>query len=733
MGLARFLFISLSIASIACFGQSENSIVEKTNTYFRAWPEPKLILWFSQDKYSPGDTVFFRAFYQLDPEPIVSEELMDVFLIGTDGGLILSHKFLVDGGVGAGQLILPDTLKGGLYLIMARTNWMRNFNKQFEQVLTVVDDHQIVTTATGSIRFRTESGQLVASLQNRVYFNSDRAEAEFEICDAQGEVILKQATNKYGSGSFTIIPQANYYLQWVGDSAKHLIPKMVSEGIQLNSEQTQADLRIHVTGTQTPLQFLLTGNGKVLYFKEHTGNGTIEIPRDSLPSGIIKLNAITPMGKSIASRDYYVSKPLSTIPIQVAKNSYVPGERVEASFSTSGGTWAFRVSNTQAGAVGKHDHRAWLRAGFTSPYPMDSITQRQLDQWLLVETKELPWKDILQPASNRTRYASLNVIERRGQVFNSATQLPVEATTQVLLYLQQKKFLFQTFTGPDARVSVAIPGLLNADEFFYMGEFRGKRIPITIRWDQEEQIFPKPPPFTVSDTPDSYGIFRSRVRLINDSFEAFGKIVTVDATPPITTFESLMGEPDINLQMGDFIAFPTMRELIKEVVPSLSVRTNKNGSFVRVALATWVPTQDPVYIIDGRATTDTEGFLNLRPTDVKTIGIYNTPLKLIRLGLMGKQGIVIVTTTKPKKIIGEPANLIEGIGESLTLPEVKVGAAPVYRSTLYWNPANKSNGISFIASDDLGEMKLEAIGLINGVPSFQSASFSTNLKRVVSK
>lgn len=732
MGLRILFLLGFGLAAITGLAQSTNTLVEKTNTYFKAWPEPKLMLLFNQDKYSPGDTAYFRAFYQVDPEPVVKQELMDVFLIGARGNLILSHKFLIDNGVGAGQLILPDSLTAGLYLIMARTNWMRNFNKQVEHMLTVVEEYEVVPAATGSVKFRTESGQLVAGLQNQVYFNSDKHEAAYEIRDAQDQVVVKQSTNKWGSGSFSITAGSSYFLQWMGETTKHALPKAVDQGVVLNSALRGEELTIEaVTNQSVPLVVVITGNGSVLYAKEQpAGNFSLTIPRQSLTAGIAKLSVLTLQGKLVASRDFYVPKPTRTTQLRFNKDFYKPGERVEATFSTSGSdSWAIRVINTQTAAVNGYNHQAWLRAGFASPYPMDSVTQHQLDQWLLVETTDLPWTKILQPTLT-TRYAPLNVIERSGQVYNSETQLPVEATTQVLLYLQRKKFIYQTFTGPDARISVAIPDLYNTDEFFYMAEYRGKPVPITIRWHEEERTFPKPPLFTSSTSPDAYGTFRSTIRLINDSFEAFGKIELPVTTARVTEFKSLMGDPDINLRIEDFIAFPTMNELIKEVVPSLSVRSNKNGSWVRVGLAMWIPTQDPVYLIDDRATIDTKAFLSLNPSDIISLGIYNTPHKLIRLGLMGKQGIVVVNTKSPdkKSLPADSANLIEGICEVVSFQFLKPGAAPVYRSTVYWNPALLGDKVSFPVGDDLGEMKVEGVGFVDGVISFVSAKFQVGLE-----
>jgi hypothetical protein len=93
------------------------------------------------------------------------------------------------------------------------------------------------------------------------------------------------------------------------------------------------------------------------------------------------------------------------------------------------------------------------------------------------------------------------------------------------------------------------------------------------------------------------------------------------------------------------VLFPTIEELIREIVPSMFIRKSGKRIIVRVSLLSpLISTQDPVYIIDGIATKNSEFFLSLDPSEIVTIKLINDSKKLLPLGLLGKNGIVIVKT-----------------------------------------------------------------------------------------
>jgi hypothetical protein len=136
-------------------------------------------------------------------------------------------------------------------------------------------------------------------------------------------------------------------------------------------------------------------------------------------------------------------------------------------------------------------------------------------------------------------------------------------------------------------------------------------------------------------------------------------------------------------------------------------------------------TNDPLYIIDGMATKNTNFFLNLNPANVISIKVINNPKKLLPLGLLGRNGVVLVQTKTGdlREPLDDPAKKIVGLNKTLSFNtpwETSENLyAPVFRSTIYWNPtiSTDSNGkatFKFSCTDDVGRMVIRIDGMANG-------------------
>ncbi len=85
-------------------------------------------------------------------------------------------------------------------------------------------------------------------------------------------------------------------------------------------------------------------------------------------------------------------------------------------------------------------------------------------------------------------------------------------------------------------------------------------------------------------------------------------------------------------------------------------------------------TDDPVYVIDGVMTDDTDYFMSLKPENVSTIKVVCTMEKLRVFGAVGRNGVVLVETKlldNAKNV--PPADLAglrdHGVDNGSTFPE----------------------------------------------------------------
>jgi len=733
------LICFLCFAKVA-ISQPEPKVIEQTHAYFKAWPEPDLMLVFNQDKYLPGDTIYFKAFYRLNPATAnMYDELAEINLINPLGKIIETSLFTISKGNGFSYLALSDTLQPGLYQVRARTNQMRNFNKVFTQVLPVVHVQVIQALPTATIKIRTEGGRYVEGLFNKLGFNSDYKNRPFEIINPNGSVVVSDSTNIWGTGAFRIPPTDNeetLSFRWKEDLHLQALPKPEQEGITLQMKRSSSTIFLQLERSSKyklePLTVLVTGRGKIHRSEILLSQiNEFTIPVEILPPGINKVSVANQTGEFLATRDFYIPLQKHAFKLETVKTQLEPRELMDVKFNrtTEMDNMLFRVLNCHVFPIGTQPHLAWIKAGFASPYPTDSATIALIDSWLLAETRELPSQEILSPDKNRKRFQPLYVVERDGYVKYAGSTEPVPVGTQVALLLQKMKYSHQTFTNTkDGFISLTIPKLSGTDELFVLAEYKGIRIPVEIEWNEIVHEKNEPISFSMLDSIDRYAAYKNDVNRIDISYKAFQNKRIQNEAHEFEAAEDWLGRGDVIVMPDKYVDFETMSELIREVVPSLSVGRAKTDTWVRVGLTARQATDNPLYLIDNYATLDNNKFLTLNPTDVKAITIYYAPEKLISTGLLGKQGIVDVKTKKSAEQHLQSESLIVTGTKPVKSFNFSFPKNPTFRSTLYWNPERVDGLFSFQTSDDLAKFLIEGFVMSGQDVVYDALQIGVDLK-----
>lgn len=732
------LICFLCLVKVA-ISQPEPKVIEQTKAYFKAWPEPDLMLVFNQDKYLPGDTIYFKAFYRLNPSTAnLYDELAEINLIDPLGKTIETSLFTISKGSGFSHLALSDTLQPGLYQVKARTNQMRNFNKAFTQVLPVVRNQVIQALPAATIKIRTEGGRSVQGLVNKLGFNSNYKNRPFEIINPIGSVVVSDSTNAWGTGVFMIPPNNELVLsfRWKNDSQLQALPVPEQDGVALQMKRTASTIFLQLQRSSKykfePLTVLVTGSGKI-HISEILQSQTNEfnIPIAILPAGINKVSVVNQTGEFLATRDFYVPLQKQAFKLETAKTQLEPREFMAVRFNQTAemDNMLFRVLNCHVLPTGTQPHLAWIKAGFASPYPTDSATTALIDSWLLAETRELPSQEILFPNKNRKSFQPLYVFERSGYVKYAGSNEPVPVGTQIAFLLQKMKYSHQTFTNTkDGFISLTIPKLSGTDELFVVAEYKGIRIPVEIKWNEIVYEKTEPISFSMLDSIDRYAAYKNDVNRIDLSYQAFQSRRFQNEADEFEAAEDWLGRGDVIVMPDKYVDFETMSELIREVVPSLSVGRAITDAWVRVGLTARQATDNPLYLIDNYATLDNNKFLTLSPANVKSITIYYAPEKLIGTGLLGKQGIVDVKTKKGVEHQLQSESLIVTGIKPLKSFNFSIPKNPTFRSTLYWNPERVDGMFSFQASDDLAKFLIEGFVMTGQDVVYDSVKINVDLK-----
>jgi hypothetical protein len=347
--------------------------------YTSSFHQEKLYLHFDKEYYSPGDSIWFKA-YQVNAsshQPDSLGRIIYVDLISPKNTLVSQLKLKSGSGFSYGDFSLPDTLPPGNYRIRAYTNWMRNFDPAFffSKAIPVYSPDYTPTAAnpkagsTSSLKpiasdsitnkllidlqFFPEGGYLLNGLPVKVAFKAavplgKRVEVKGSITDNEGKIVTSFTSNKLGVGSFMLVAEGGrkYSARLEGSTFKpqrYELPRAIKDGYTLSLNyfkpgyiRVNARTNIGSASSAQPREMTLIGQcrGEV-YFSAKAdiskkGSFFIDVPKAVFPSGIVQFTLFDDKEVPQSERLAFVNH-LDKLNIEVttSKNVYNPRERAE--------------------------------------------------------------------------------------------------------------------------------------------------------------------------------------------------------------------------------------------------------------------------------------------------------------------------------------------------------------------------------------------------------------------
>ncbi len=779
LGMSRFIITSLLLWCTYVDSDAQidlSTLNQKFESYQSVWGKTEIHLVLNQDKFFPGDTVWFKAYFlKEDRTSVTGKQLIDINLVDVEGKSKLHLLISVIDGSGQNQLVIPNALTAGFYLITAHSSWMMNFNPMpiFKKTIQVVTGNRIIEKEKTSIRSSAEGGHLIRGIPNKVSIMTNRVNVPVQIIDSATKEEGRTITDNNGLASIVFVPDEgiNYFVKIEGDTTRTALSS-VEEGYRITLAQVnkkEDSVRVLIipspgASVQKELYFIVSAKGKIHYStaikplaNEHT---ELSLSREKLPTGFVHLFLITGEGNTIASRDLYIPQE-NTIEakLQTSKNQYHTREKVQLEVTLSDsdgrpveGEFSIRVLNAALFDTEKKNsldnNRRIVNGEGVSFFHVDQADtswMNSLDNYLICNTTHLPWKEILKGNYTQPLFPFTTAIQKNGFAYLGDTHEPVPDLTQVMFYLQKNVLHYQVVTQEKGKISFAIPDIYGQDELFYLAEAKGQKIPIVkMEWNDVSIPLPHAPASTETKNADVYAASSIKRNLIDQSYTIYTSGQPLPSVAHPISFEDEIDGADITIKVQDYITFSSMEELIREISSSLYYRKKGMSGSVRIKLIPpLVATDDPLYIIDGVPTKDTDFFLSLKPSDVLILKIVKTPGKLSPLGFMGKNGILLVQTKQGN--IRKPAEdsmVIEGLNKAVNFSNHNYSGGaysqkPDFRSTLYWNSSIKTDSggkatLQFYTSDDIGKMNIGIHGLTkDGQPfsEFKNIEVSLETKR----
>jgi hypothetical protein len=644
--MTRALYMLLCVALLQAQAQkSVDDLTRRYDDFRKRVPGVSLVLLLNQEKYAPGDTAWFKAYFlNNDSSPVKGRQLLDVALVSAGGEVLQHFMFSAKDGAGFNQLVFPADIKPGVYTIAAYSNWMKSFTPPplFSKQITVVGEKEVLKD---------------------------------EPSGANDEYILDIRHNsKRGVMSVTF------------------------------SAQETSTLRFR------ELHLVVTSNNSVVLAKTF-----LQALNDSVgfsykaPPGIYYISLIDKLGRIVDSRNYRISPD----PTEVSTALMVKIEKKPEVLYARGKAEVFVTVLDGKGQPMQGEFALKVLNG-TANLPV----VEDIDPWsgALMQQSE-PWRQVMSGAANAAEFATR--LTRKGTALMS-DGTPIPSNTKLVFYLQRNDVILQAQSWSAGRFVLSMPDLSGSDEVLVFAEHNDTEIHVAaIRWDELPIAIPLPPSSHEGDDTDEYGIFAATTKMIDKSFGFYGSRPPGPSIVPISALEERIDGADVSISVQKYVTFGTMADLIKEVIPGLSARMSRDRTSVKVSLPEPMPValSDPLYIIDGTVTQSTSYFLSLKPADLGMVRLVTSPAKLLPLGLIGKNGIVIVETLRGNA--HPPASawqVIEGIQPPLVFRAAPHPDRPDFRSTVFWAPTVQTDAdgkalVEFYWSDDVGPVRVCVTGM----------------------
>ncbi len=322
-----------------------------------------------------------------------------------------------------------------------------------------------------------------------------------------------------------------------------------------------------------------------------------------------------------------------------------------------------------------------------------------------------------------------------GKAFINPSGEAVPDSSKITFYLNESDFVYVVYTKSGGNFNFPLFKNFGNEEVFYRISYKGDLLTDSYIALYNAPVNVETIKGTHSDTMTAYSLYAKQKQIIDKSYHYF---TARDTKTQSRKRLSSDVEADSEIFLENYEPFSSMAEVFSNIIPT--VRYKKSGDDVRIRIFLKSSAQygdnNPLYIVDGIMTDDTQYVLNFDPKHVRKIRVLRSEETLIRFGDLGINGIVVIETdiTHANEDIRNSRNSLSVIGIDYPLAYKKVTyeqnlintRVPDLRACLYWNPKvdlNKLRSFEFFTADDIGYYIIQIAGLINGQPFLSTRRF----------
>jgi hypothetical protein len=730
--------------------------------FYKNSHQAKVHIIFNQPSYTPGDTAFFKAHLISAGHllPLKGKNIINLRLYNAAQHLVLHNRILVQDGAGANQLILPDSLNPGGYLLIAYSDTMDESTPDslfFRRILTVTGANTFISASKSPVQIFPEGGNFLEGFPNAIVVTGLEKGDSVRVMDSLEETVTSFRVSESGMGRFNITPKKHlsYFIET--DGQKITLPEPSPNGIGLSITQDEsgsmiANLYAHPEFLKQAgnLYLVLSTGDKICQFTPVSfgGNASLSLPVTTKECnfGTGQITVLNPDGTVMAERLIFVNPNPVAAELALNGTEFSPRKPVEVNIEVndlygtapSGETTVTVYKNDLFKDV-SHSPSFFENVFFQSDldntdisFNYSDFTDEEIDRYLITRKwKRFKWVDLLN--KKQKSFAGAKLYYFKGVVLDG-NQQPVKDSTAITFWLSNQDIIYEVYTKRDG--TFEFPLFMNfADDYvMYAVTSNGKKVMnATVKVDDSTMSIEKFVTTVPGKNPDPYYGFTKLKGQVHQSFSHYTEKTDLRALERQKEEDQVL-DSDFVIDVRKYKSFASVTDILKEVVPMVRNKKEAGRNDVRVFMkesAKFAP-GSPLYFIDGILTDNTDYFLALDPNLISTIGVVHSAEELARYGILGTNGLIVVDTNIPAsaQIIprGKNTLLIKGINSPVKFNSPQYGPAsnpriPDLRATLFWNPTVRlldgKGTVNFYTGDDSGEYVIKIEGVTNDGRHFQ--------------
>lgn len=495
------IVLFLSLLAPAFFVQAQDKVQDALNTLSEKFPQEKIYILYSKDKYVAGDNIWFKTFVFDGYNHSAISTSMYVELYNARKTLVSRKLIPLFGGEGQGSFSLADSLPEGSYFVRAYTNWMLNFSEDFQykhalEVYNPSSPQKLVadSTAEWTAAAFPEGGNFIAGVNTKVAVRMQSAGLlppdwsgyVIETGKPAEKIVSFNAIDK-NVGLFSIIPDAGKKYQVIVQDKKGKkqtidMPAVMESGIalQVNSTASAIFYSIQFKNMEpNPKGYKIIGsiNNNFVYkatIVKNVPEISSSIPAEKLINGVLRLTVFDGDDKPLAERLCFVQPQQLAVGRPAFPKLYLNklprgANSIDIIPDTNYTHYTVLVSDGNVKDVLSEDNMLstlWLTGDFTSridapaQYLGVDANVNGLDALLISEKwKRFDWNTILSGKFPEIKYMPEPYISYKGTVYGNGGVMGNENVNLI--------FYFNDSTNQFTQVTTDAKGVFELKNMIY--------------------------------------------------------------------------------------------------------------------------------------------------------------------------------------------------------------------------------------------------------------------------